>query len=408
LITLWVWVTASFNDTGHIVRAAICSSAVAMWFAPAIILLSAATAATFTASLILIVNTTRLLIGQWFPRKAAGPRTRFELQPCFGAALVTQSGLVAFLWGYPLLAAAFIAAGAAIVTALALLTGAYDDAGIPPALPQSFFSVLVTIVLAIVLLPGGGAGGEGSIPPVATPRSQPVSTLVAPPSDPGAESVVAKSNKAAEPSIEIGGQEFPGVVLRSEQSPQPMLLPLPQGRPGPRRVTISEPFSIPFSGEFWMFRPPSTRPPPDSFVRIATPRVLSFRTTDGARMEMEARQKLDAPVDPRCCTKLRLAIVNSDILPGTLLEVNLVDTAASRSEPLGAAFPSGAHRELLNYALPVLSTLKQFDEIRIIFRRIRLDKSVKIEIERFLLIPRNSQTPGSERQQIALLELPGP
>src|SRR5437764_53523 len=57
-ITFWMLVIISLDDTGPMLRAAIRSSAVAMWFAPAIILMSALTPATFTASLILIVNTT--------------------------------------------------------------------------------------------------------------------------------------------------------------------------------------------------------------------------------------------------------------------------------------------------------------------------------------------------------------
>src|ERR1022692_2205231 len=49
-----------------------------------------------------------------------------------------------------------------------------------------------------------------------------------------------------------------------------------------------------------MFRWPAERPPRRSIIRRGSSSELSFHTTDGARMEIEAHQKLDPPVDVKC------------------------------------------------------------------------------------------------------------
>jgi hypothetical protein len=287
VIAFWTLLVAAVYDLSdggirELVHNAIRSSAVAMWFAPAILLLSALTPATFTASLILIVNTTRLLIARWIPARAVGRRTRYALRPFLGAALVAQAALVAILWGYPLLAAALTGAGAAIVTALALLTGASESASMP-ALPRAFFAVLVTIVLAVGLLPGGGSG-QASQPGGAGQPQPPVTSLVPPPDD-FAEGPTPADQASAPSAVEVGGGGFPGVILRSRKPPRPVLVP-PRTTKAGEGIAHLEPYSIPFSGEYWLFRAPFGRPPARSYTRRDSPLSLSFRTTDGKPMQM--------------------------------------------------------------------------------------------------------------------------
>src|ERR1041384_6332181 len=74
VISFCILITVSLDDMADIIRASIRSSAVAMCFAPAVILLSARNMMAFTASLILVVNTTRLLIAQWVSPSSVGSR----------------------------------------------------------------------------------------------------------------------------------------------------------------------------------------------------------------------------------------------------------------------------------------------------------------------------------------------
>ena len=108
----------------------------------------------YTASLLLVANTTRLLIAQWLPApQITALPMRSSRSPAVAGSVTVQSGLVALLWGYPLLAAAFFAAGAAMLTTFAIVTGAYRSAK-PPVLPQSLFSVALTVLLALGLTVG--------------------------------------------------------------------------------------------------------------------------------------------------------------------------------------------------------------------------------------------------------------
>ena len=96
------------------------------------------------------------------------------------------------------------------------------------------------------------------------------------------------------------GGDFPGVILLPEVRPNTTILvpvPSPPVEFGSR---LPQPVGIPFSGEYWMFRPPFSRPPRSAVVRRGNPAALSFHTTDGWPLVMEAHQKLDPPVAIRC------------------------------------------------------------------------------------------------------------
>lgn len=148
-----------------------------------------------------------------------------------------------------------------------------------------------------------------------------------------------------------------------------------------------------------MFRWPYQRPPQNSYFQRGTPSALSFSTPDHFPMQMEARQKLAQPISARCCSLLRIAILNADPVPRSVsLELILVDRDQVNLAPLhlGRAAvtsvpqPKGVVTETLDYAFPAAPNLDQFDEIRVIFHRTtgRMDKSARIAIERFVLVPR--------------------
>jgi hypothetical protein len=118
---------------------------------------------------------------------------------------------------------------------------------------------------------------------------------------------------------------------------------------------------------------------------------------------MEARHKLEQPIDLRCCGGIRLVVSNADRYPGTVaLELLLSDTRAGQqgSLSLGKAAvqsrpdlrndPVVPVEETLDFAIPRSTELGQFDEFVVLFHRdaMRMDRSARIAIERFVLMPK--------------------
>ncbi len=56
---------------------------------------------------------------------------------------------------------------------------------------------------------------------------------------------------------------------------------------------MAQPTTIPFSGEYWLYRLPYKQPPRGSYKRRGSPAKLFFHTTQGDPLSMEAKQKLD-------------------------------------------------------------------------------------------------------------------
>jgi len=109
---------------------------------------------------------------------------------------------------------------------------------------------------------------------------------------------------------------------------------------------------------------------------------------------MEAHQKLDPPVSVHCCSQIQLTIQNTDQYPGTVeLELILIDTTVPINlvQSLGT-LPAGSPspgEQTLTFPIPPVTALQKFDEIKVVFHRaqLRVDKSAKIAIERFVLVP---------------------
>ena len=397
-VTFWVYFVVSLADVPRATRFSLRTSAPAMWFAPAIVLLSTPLAGAFAASLVLVANATRQLIAQWgvvdSPVRRMGPARAeptllfrvaspdaaflsWNSAPVLLGSFTAQAGLVAMLWGHPFRAAALFAMSTAILTSLSIATSAYRP-GKPPALPHSALSVVLTFLLAATLTFGGisvrgrstaGSGGQSATPPTTDLPGRP------------------------DESMGPGG-DFPGVILLPPLKPYATLvLPVPSARAG-LGASVRRPVGIPFSGQYWMFRWPAERPPRRSIIRRGSTSELSFHTTDGVRLGMEAHQKLDPPVSVGCCTRIDLAIRNMDPYPGTVsLELVLIDTSVAINlvQSLGRvlAGSSSPAEQVLSFAIPPAAALRQFDEIKVVFHRdrIRADKSARIAIERFVLVP---------------------
>jgi hypothetical protein len=430
-ITLVLYLAIARTIRHDAVLLAVRTSATAVWFAPAAILLTALSPAAIGAALVLVVSATRLLYDQWrrfYPQRETpsvpvasllfGPPPQsfqvWDFIPALIAALALELAALMFPLGYPLLAGALICLGLAMLTLLVLMAGS-GRAAPEKNLPRAILGLLLTVILAAGLVVGGLARGPGQSyarapfgmkrrpGPVQSVRAL-IRKLAGREELRGPSEKVTKLYTPPPESVDVTDQSFPGIVLVSEtEPPKALVAPQPRSPIALRSADFPKPSDIPFTGEYWMFKPPNIRPPQTSYLRKGTPLVLSFVTTDHRPLSMEAHQKLDHAIDLRCCRSIQIAISNIDRYPGTVtLEVVLIDDAAERSESLGTAevtskpagrpwaesrFPAA---ETLEFAIPSSAILHEFNEIKVVFHRtsLRIDRSARISIERFKLMPR--------------------
>jgi hypothetical protein len=435
IITFALYFAIPRRERGDVLESSLRTSASAVWFAPAIILLTQLSPAAFAASLVLVVTATRLLYSQWralLPLEEPKPpraRALFDafsitppvflkvLAPALATAFCAQCGIIAIAMRVPLAGAGFLAAAAALLTVYALSSGAAEPAR-KRTLPQAAFGVILTVVLASAVTIGGLSGRVAHRrqltwepdPPQrpglleslrATLREvfygeQPPGLQTREPAKPRHDS---PGNPEAVPQLAGNFPEgsFPGVVLLPEVRSVPMLVaPVPFHDYGLR----DRPMAIPFGGEYWFYRQRYTHPPPNSFYRHGTPTSLSFSTTDHWPLEMEARQKFDQPIDLACCRSVQVQIWNADRHPGTVsLDFFALDSDGSfpRSQYFGSARVKSipdvkdeqvvAVPEILEFSIPP-DPLDHCMAFRVVFRRdrSRADKSARIAIERFTLV----------------------
>ena len=353
------------------------------------------------ALLALLVNVaTQLAYSEWAKRESIrgqmpGRSDGWLLASAFAVALGAETSIVALGLGAPRLAATLLCASAAALTLLHLASGARS-----PTQPAGWRKTLIQVTLVLILVLGlraGGrfaAGSQSRFDPDPKTRLRPkefVTALYEPP--PGS---IGTSG--------VADRGYPGVILWPEvkTTQKALIAPARSWVPSPLAPVPRSPFSIPFSGQYWMFKPPQMGPPRDSYFRRSSPLALSFSTTDQRPLSMEAVQKLDHALDVACCRAIQLAIENADRYPGTIaLELLLIDTQApgqpvqslgkrdvlSRPgiKPLDlSAIPV---TEVLDFPVPRESMIHQFDAIQVLFHRafIRIDRSAKISIASFTL-----------------------
>lgn len=379
-------------------RSSFSTAAAGIWFAPALILLASLSPVWIFVSFAILMNTTRLLVAEWVP---LGSRLR---DPRFGWALVIafamQAGVVAALWNRPLSAAALIAAGVAMVTALAVVTGAYA-AQSRAATPPWSMGGLLTFFLAVMMSAGGIEIGiplshsSGLFPFTRTILrrafdTQPLKVRVRP------EYSVTELYEPTGTKGVVGSGGFPGVVLRPERKKESRLVvptPSPEGLYG---TSLKEPVSIPFDGEYWLFQPPLSQPPlRGSLVERGTPFELSFRVNNPIRLVMEARQQLRQTVDLACCSAIQLDAVYRDPGVSVTVQLSVRDSQARglQTQNFGSAAAGTVSRETLSYSVPSAPLIGKFDEIRVAFRQAGMyrDRSPHIAIERTVLIPKSGR-----------------
>lgn len=412
-ITLGLYLLIARPGRSDALVSALRTSSTAVWFAPATLLLTDLSPLALGAALVLVISTTRLLYSQWrvlHPDGAlrvplrqlfdpAPPRNSMKnFAPALIASLGIEAGGVSVLTGDPLLAAILFSTSAAMLTLAALAAGAYD-AHAPSSLPRAILGLALTVILAAGFTVGGLAGhiqhsggaGWGAGRPGVIESARALIERIMRGGDPvRPKGTVTKIYAPPTGTVEITDKSFPGVILWTESStPAKLVEPPPSWKPSPLLATPKDPSVIPFSGEYWMYRPPASQPPKTSYSRWGSPVTLSFLTTDHMPMVMEAHQKLPHAMDLSCCGAIDVAISNADRYPRTVtLELILLDGESAQS--LGVLGVPALPDAILHFIVPRNSALRQFDELEMVFHRdrVRMDRSARFSIERFVLMPR--------------------
>ncbi len=419
-ITIALYMAASLWEGEEVIRATFRASSAAVWFAPCVILLAQLSPAAALPALILVVNATHFLYIQWRVKQppaetpddmphdttlfatAQLPERHFisDFGPGLAISFIVQTGACAVLLHHPILAGFCFAAGAALATVFALTSRGVEPTKPPKSMPRAFLGLALTVLLAIGLTIGGmipnlmrGSGG-GDSASGNLPAGQP----------PGMPGDGRNDLPDASAGDLAGAGGFPGVILWPEIKPIPTLIaPMPQVPDGGGPPVMPRPLAIPFSGEYWMFRWPYARPPKTSFFQRGSPAALSFSSTDHRPLQMEARHKLDQPVALSCCSAIRLEIRNADRYPNTIaLELVLINNDLPgipslnlgrynvTSRPDFSRDPVIPVPETLEFPIPSAAALDSFNEFKVVFQRNwrRADKSAKLAIDRFILVPR--------------------
>lgn len=214
-----------------------------------------------------------------------------------------------------------------------------------------------------------------------------------------------REGEARRRSSELIRDSHAGVILvaSTKMRVTPLVAPVPSSWRSPLAASPSEPLEIPFDGVYWLYRPPSTRPPERSVTIHGQPDVASFRSPDYHPLIMEARQNLGRAIDLACCSRIRVSVRNADRSPGSVeLELKLINTLAEGRPTISLGrerltipvnLKSGKvtpGRAQLKFPIPASPAISRFDEVQIRFhldarRRFR---SAKIAIDRFVLEPR--------------------
>jgi hypothetical protein len=305
----------------------------------------------------------------------------------FGSALLAslciQTAVLAGYARYPSAATIlWIAAGIVIIQSVKAAGG-----GVRRRTMRRWRDALATVILVggllrfvVLQLPFGS--GDRYHPPAPRP--------------PSAGSV----NDGGTTTADNSGDHTGVILLPEKQEHTTLIPPLPSMTANLFDSKHPNPISIPFYGAYWFFKLPDTKPPPDSYRTHGTPTEMTFYAPDSRPLIMEAHQDLGKLINLACCREIRIEIENADRYPGTVsMELVLVNSREGQkgeislgSAPVTSApgDPGTASKETLTFPIPSHTPIHQFDELTIRFprQRQRINRSAKIAIKRFVLVPR--------------------
>jgi len=395
------------------------TSLAAIWLVPIILLLCEDSGWAIAITPFAIASTTRLFRSlldrsdiveteePWslrlFPDDGSPPnppRRRGQLLTAVTMTLCAEAAATAGLASSPYIAAVLAAISSALWAWFFTTEKARPDQDSPGTLRVAMTVVLAIAVTAASLIPDvkrtPGSGGlglffAGKIGQALSPKKQQEQT---------------SREKAFESPASGFDDAYSGIVLwPKKQEMTPLVAPAPLL--GNAQLGISRranPLVVPFNGVYWFFKAPDVRPPRGSREGHGSPELVTTRSTDRRPLSMEAHQNLGSRIDLNCCSRIQVAIRNTDRYPETVsLELILTDTSLPKrpSQSLGSikvrsTRPWGLYGdrppvgETLTFEVPARSAINRFDEVTVVFRLdpARADFGAKIGIERFVLVPR--------------------
>ncbi len=359
------------------------SISVAVWYAPAMFVASGFSPISLGASLIMVISTTRVLVAKWTAPTARKRSRKFTPPRVLGwrtvIALVASAAVHASIFAiggnYRLPAAALLALSAAVITALAIVIGAHTPRS-ATSLPNAVLGVILTLILALGITVLRSMGGDSDVP-----------------GDGSGPSSLANQKEAPKIDRRLPADgDFPGVILLAERPPDQhpeFVIP----KPSQHKAGEPKSHTIPFTGEYWLFRRPFSRPPEETSFRAEGSLLdFSFSSTDGFPLLMEAHQRLEKPIDLGCCSGIEVAVISKDLIPGSAwLDLTVLDSRLGRVRlfPLGHAALSSGGREVLRFPVPARTLIERFDELKLAFHQAsHTSRSLKVEVEGFTLVPR--------------------
>ena len=417
-MTLWTYMAVSLDRFQDLLVGAARGSIPAMWFVPGMMLvMTPAAPVAIAIGLLMMINAARLVVANPPPQKRMLSRRAFrtshrlfaqsEVRPGFLArdttpalmgAVSIQAGSFAIWAGYPQASAALMAGGVASWTWSSMARGAYQPRKRRHAL-HTVLSVVTALFLAIAFSavrrtePAADGGGELQGPLAAT-RFE-VRRLVNPPPEKKAAAASKTKDRVTPlvaPPIEmdaLGKGGIPGLVLLpTEKRAQSVEIP-PTYR---LQITLSptKPVSIPFTGEYRLFRESSVDLPPGSETRSGSPLDAVYATTNGTAMETDAYQEFDSPVDFTPCGRIQLTITSGEAFPASATLI-LVGTEREKAAEAGPEIfgLSGSRDETVEFLLPSSQGL-HIKGLRVVFRHnpMEASHSTQVAIQRITFLPR--------------------
>jgi hypothetical protein len=409
-IQLFVFIAISWDDFLDVLLASLTGSAAAMWFAPAIILLSLRSHPAMETGLLLVAGATTLLVSRNAPQKLAPqppspspshrmfrdiappdvPFSKQMLVP-FAGALAVQLSVCAIWAGQPLVAAILMACGAGFWTWSSMTRGAIRRRN--ATRPSHWLlSILVTLLLTTLLSMAQTSGDPGVREMMSRIWHQlvnseaPRQALAPQQAHPRDQRIASDPGKA----ISAGGSSLaPGVILIPLRKQPFVLLIPPAARKHPTVTQIQKPLTFPFTGEYRLFPASSARVKHSWATENGTPLESLYATTGGGALDTEAWQTLNPPIDFSNCGKVLLEIVHAEDGPfGASMKLS----TARGSTDLGYAVAGLDRRpkETLEFIVPPQPAGLHTQAIRVNFRRIpeQGPQSMKVDIQQFTMVPR--------------------
>lgn len=396
-LTLAFYLARSADDLTDLVLAAVRSSAHALWFVPAMLLLTRGRPVAQAVGFLLVANTVRLLLSHAVPSKlgaSSGEEMRrrrsrrlfryldvqrrsfaVETLPAIVCAVGWQMGVVALVVHLP-----WVAAGAVACSAAGWMWSSIARGGVRRRQESAWWVSLLSVAATLFLSTAMSLARLGVEPSVGTAGSSPVAEVGS------RQATTPLANPQTSPIVPGKGL-ISGLVLRPDAPPpkKPRILPpVAMGF-----LAVARPLVIPFSGDYHVFPSSSGHVWTDSPVRRGTPLDAVYKTNAGGPMETEAYQRLDPPIDFGNCGKVRVAMKTAEATMASAT-MQLVGADGLLTLPPEFFGLETKAQEVLEFSVPALPAGMRVVAIRVTFQGnpAMRDRSTRIAIDEFALLPR--------------------